>query len=244
MLTCTPKALPVHLAQEAAAHAVHIYPVNAPRNSWTLGPARIAMLTTKYWGPTQRRLTVSFLDSTPGPLHDRILEHLNAWNVGVTFAPVPSGGDVRITFSQDGYWSYVGTDIHHIDRDQPTMCLQDFDMDTPESEYRRVVRHEVGHTLGFEHEHMRRELVAKIDKGKAYRYFGRTQGWTHRDVNEQVLTPLDIRSLMGTPPDVTSVMCYQLPGEVTVDGQPIPGGDDINATDRAFAERVYPRSEV
>jgi len=55
-----------------------------------------------------------------------------------------------------GYWSYLGTDILHIPKNRPTMCLENFSMDTLESEYKRVVRHETGHTLGFPHEHMRR----------------------------------------------------------------------------------------
>jgi hypothetical protein len=56
----------------------------------------------------------------------------------------------------------------------------------------------------------------------------------------QVLTPLDQASIMGTHPDDTSIMCYQLPGSITRDGRPIPGGSDINATDRAFMEHIYP----
>ncbi len=36
-------------------------------------------------------------------------------------------------------------------------------------------------------------------------------------------------------------MRYQLPGSITRDGRPIPGGADINATDYAFAGRIYPR---
>ena len=55
-----------------------------------------------------------------------------------------------------GYWSYLGTDVLHIPVDQQTMNLQGFTERTPESEYRRVVRHETGHTMGFPHEHMRR----------------------------------------------------------------------------------------
>ena len=35
-------------------------------------------------------------------------------------------------------------------------------------------------------------------------------------------------------------MCYQLPGEITVDRKPIVGGDDINSTDAAFAGKIYP----
>jgi len=87
---------------------------------------------------------------------------------------------------------------------------------------------------------MRREIVARIDRAKAYDYFWRTQGWNRAMVDAQVLTPLDVRSILGTPADQTSIMCYQLPGAITIDGRPIPGGLDINTTDRAFARRIYP----
>src|ERR1700736_1297248 len=104
------------------------------------------------------------------------------------------------------------------------MNLEGFTMSTPESEYRRVVRHETGHTLGFPHEHMRKELVARIDPQKAYDYFLQTHGWHKATVDAQVLTSLDEASLMSTPPDQTSIMCYQLPGSITIDSQPILGG--------------------
>jgi hypothetical protein len=87
---------------------------------------------------------------------------------------------------------------------------------------------------------MRRELVARIDRQKAYDYFRRTQGWSPTMVDQQVLTPLDEWSIFGTPADQTSAMCYQLPGLITIDGRPILGGTDINTTDRAFARRIYP----
>ena len=48
---------------------------------------------------------------------------------------------------QSGYWSYLGTDILSIAAGEPTMNLQEFSMDTPESEFHRVVRHETGHAL-------------------------------------------------------------------------------------------------
>ena len=121
------------------------------------------------------------------------------------------------------------------------MNLQGFTMSTPESEFKRVVRHETGHSLGFPHEHMRRALVARIDPEKAYEYFRRTQGWDRATVDQQVLTPLDERSLMSTPADQTSIMCYQLPASITRDGRPIVGGTDINQTDYAFAGRIYPK---
>jgi hypothetical protein len=122
------------------------------------------------------------------------------------------------------------------------MNLQAFTMQTPESEFHRVVRHETGHTLGFPHEHMRRELVAKIDPRKAIAYFGATQGWSPEEVRQQVLTPIEEGSIRGTAhADPNSIMCYQIPGSLTRDGKPIIGGKDIDAQDYEFAGLIYPR---
>jgi hypothetical protein len=87
------------------------------------------------------------------------------------------------------------------------------------------------------------ELVAvQDDPQKAYEYFLRTQGWDKQTVDQQVLTPLDERSIMGTPADQTSIMCYQLPGSITRDGQSILGGVEINQTDYGFVGLIYPKA--
>ena len=121
------------------------------------------------------------------------------------------------------------------------MNLEAFSMDTPESEFHRVVRHETGHTLGFPHEHMRQALVEKIDPQKAIDFFKRTQGWSEEEVRAQVLTPIEESTLRGTSVDAKSIMCYQLPGEITLDGKPIIGGIDINTMDFGFAAMIYPK---
>jgi hypothetical protein len=122
------------------------------------------------------------------------------------------------------------------------MNLEGFTMKTPDSEFHRVIRHETGHTLGFPHEHMRKELVQKIDRKKAIKFFGLTQGWTEQEVIQQVLTPIEESSILGTAhSDPNSIMCYQIPGNLTKDGNPIPGGEDIDADDFAFAASVYPK---
>jgi hypothetical protein len=250
-LGCTLKNLPRRLLVNAAKTAVKINPVNAPvfgplasvGAESIMDPERISVIVSKYWGPTPRRLTVSFVDSTPADLRARIISHMNAWTqtACVSFVETQGAGNVRISRGSGGYWSYLGTDILHIPRNRQTMNLQGFTMNTPDSEYKRVVRHETGHTLGFPHEHMRKALVALIDPQKAYEYFLRTQGWDKQTVDQQVLTALDESSLMGTPVDQDSIMCYQLPGSITKNGQPIRGGTDINQTDYGFAGRIYPK---
>ena len=113
------------------------------------------------------------MESTPADLRARIISHMNAWTKTgcISFVATSGTGDVRISRELGGYWSYLGTDVLHIPKNRQTMNLQAFTMNTPESEYKRVVRHETGHTLGFPHEHMRKALVARIDPQKAYKWF-------------------------------------------------------------------------
>lgn len=250
-ISCTPRALPSRLQQRAAEVARTLNPANAPLVGAAAGPfadtplepMQITVLTAKYWGPPPRRLTVSFMDTTSAALRNRILGHMNAWSArcGISFAFTQGVGQVRISLGAGGYWSYLGTDVLLIPPNRPTMNLQSFSLNTSEGEYKRVVRHETGHTLGCPHEHMRKALVDRIDREKAYAYFWQTQGWDRAMVDRQVLTPLDSASIMGTPADQTSIMCYQLPGSITKNGQPITGGTDINATDFAFMAKLYPR---
>jgi len=256
IIVCSPKRLPAALLIPAAQTAVSINPLNhAPAERLTrLMPDfkptkdRIAVMTTKYWGVQGVKLTVAFLDNPPADLRKHILLHMNAWakTANVKFVETSTDPQVRIARmggADGGYWSYVGTDILHIKKTDPTMNLEAFTMDTPESEFHRVVRHETGHTLGFPHEHMRKALVDKIDVDKAIKYFEETQGWSESEVRAQVLTPIEESSLLGTKADPKSIMCYQIPGDITKDGKPIVGGKDIDPSDFAFASQIYPKKK-
>lgn len=89
---------------------------------------------------------------------------------------------------------------------------------------------------------MRRELVNKIDQQKSIDYFGATQGWSRKEVEQQALTPIEEASIPSTAhADPHSIMCYQMPGTLTKDGKPIVGGWDIDKKDYTFAGTNYPR---
>lgn len=244
IICCTPVALPTHLRLAAALDALQINPVNAPLFHTGLDKQFLTLMTGKYWGSSGVDLSVQFLDNPTQACRRRILEHMNAWNEfsNVKFRETSGVGDVRIDRGPSGYWSYLGTDIRMISKNQPTMNLQNFTENTPETEYRRVVRHEAGHQLGFPHEHQTAEVISMLDRDRVISFFMQTQGWSSQEVMAQVLTPLDKRTITGTTPDIKSIMCYHFPGHITKTGQPIPGGSDFTQTDREFAAKIYPKS--
>jgi hypothetical protein len=249
--SCSIKLLPRELWIKAAAKAVEVNRINAPATQQlrqmapgaVIPPEHIAALTTKYWKAGKVRLTVGFLDSPPTDLRKRILSHMNAWGKygDIKFVLSNVNPQVRIArVAGDGYWSYLGVDILSIKASEPTLNLDSFTMQTVDSEFYRVVRHETGHTLGFPHEHMRKEIVSRIDPDKAKAYFKKSDNWSPEEVVQQVLTPLDQSALIATAkPDDKSIMCYWLPAEIMKDGKAVPGGTNIDKLDGQFAKSLY-----
>lgn len=257
--TCVPRYLPPGDWKRSMDNAFAVNPDNRPPNfddTAVLAEqgSRAALDILRYWGTAGVSLTVGFIDTPEAALRARILGHMNAWNQTANISFVESNTEPKVRIARfdateapgrAGYWSYIGTDILLIPSNQPTMNLEKFTMDTEDSEFHRVVRHETGHTLGFPHEHMRRELVERLDREKVIAAYMASQGWTRDQVIQQVLTALEDASILGTEhADSNSIMCYQIPGELTIDGIAIPGGLDIDASDRAFAALVYPKPDV
>lgn len=248
-ISCTIKQVPPDQLLASAATAIEVNPANAPNTAllpheFTPSPESLAVMTQNYWGPAGVRLTVGFLDQPSAELRSRILSHMNAWGAwaNVEFTETSTDPQVRIArVRDDGYWSYLGTDVLSISAAEPTMNLDSFTMNTPESEFHRVVRHETGHTLGFPHEHMRKAIIDRIDREKAIELFMRTQGWSRQEVIAQVLTPFAVSALKATAAtDENSIMCYGLPDNIMKDGIAVPGGVDIDNLDAAFAATLYP----
>lgn len=246
---CTLRMLPDDRQVAAAALAVEQNPANAPAvmmlissDGPTPTPWALAVQTQRYWGPGGVKLGVRFMGAEGSTLRNKILSYLNRWSEFCNAKFMESAqGEVRVTTDPNGgHWSYLGTDIRSIPPVQPTMNLA-LSLRSPESEFLRVVPHEAGHTLGFPHEHMRRAIIERLDVAKTVAYFRRNQGWSEQQTRQQVLTPLEERSVMGSAlSDETSIMCYSLPASITKDGRPVVGGADLSATDRVEAAKLYP----
>lgn len=224
----------------AARLACEVNPSNAPRVAAPT-PLGLAAITAKLWRPPVD-LSVQFLDSPTAACKQRILSHANAWGergAKVRFRETAGQGVIRVARELGkGYTSYVGTD--NLVVTGATLNLEDWREDTAESWYRKVVRHEFGHALGFPHEHLRRALVALMDPVKTVAYFRNVYGWDEGMTRVNVLTALEDSTLTTGAPDATSVMCYQIPGSCTYSGEPIPGGSDIDEEDFEVVRKVYP----
>ena len=146
---CIDRIVPDHLLREAMRRAIDENPANVPvfRDLPGLGvepsPLRMAILTGKKW-QNGRELKVHFMDGVPA-VQAKVEHYAHQWsqyaNITFKFGYDP-GADIRISFEQEGSWSYLGTDALTIPRPQPTMNYGWLTPESQEEEYRRVVVHE------------------------------------------------------------------------------------------------------
>lgn len=204
----------------------------------------LAVMRGLEW-PNGTVLRVAFMERVAPDLRALIVQHMNAWNrrgTNIRFIESTTNPQIRVTLARgQGYWSFVGRECLSIPKGEPTMALEGMSMRTSPVELTRVIRHETGHTLGMVHEHLRPEIVARINPAKALDYFRRTQGWDDATIRDNVLTAIPQSALISTRmPDPLSIMTYWLPGSIMKDGRAVPGGADVSALDAKFAASIYP----
>lgn len=232
--------LPVHPSKTCTA----IY----PRFNWLARPAW--MERGANW-PVGKQLHVRWLstppDITPAQwirMRDRIIDHAKTWeayaNVSFVFDNA-NPAEIRIGFGCTGHWSYVG-------RWQPsepaqTMNLQ-FYPQISDEEMRRVVLHEFGHALGFQHEHQAPNGRIHWDERKVLGTYQWTQGWSEDEVREQVLNRSNSTNYITSGYDPDSIMMYPIPRELLLPGwehEATGWNTVLSPRDKKLARTVYPK---
>jgi hypothetical protein len=184
---------------------------------------------------------------------DLVRRGFEAWEdvgIGIEFEETDNIHDshIRIGFLRgDGSWSYVGRDVIDIPgRFERTMNFgwdltrdpRGGGLDTP--------IHEIGHTLGFPHEHQNPFSGIVWDEEAVYdEFMGEPNNWTREQVFHNILRKLSRQEVEGSNWDPNSIMHYGFgaglivePAEYRVGLRPTDGLTDI---DKAEARKFYPR---
>jgi hypothetical protein len=206
--------------------------------------SRAAVERMKLW-ENGRRLRVGFTDGIP-EVQAKVAAIAKEWEAvaNLTLDFVTGGAsEIRVSFAEEGFsWSTVGTDALTVPSTKPTMNYGWLEVNTPQREYERVVRHEFGHALGMIHEHQNPAAQGQIpwDKPKVYAYYAQ-QGWTHADVDSNLFDLYAEDSTNHSAFDPTSIMEYAIPDSLTIGSYSIGWNTAFSPTDVEFMRRQYPK---
>lgn len=116
----------------------------------------------------------------------------------------PDDAEIKIGFDQnDGSWSYVGRDVL---KKKHTM---NFGWDLTRSGEVDTAIHEIGHTLGFPHEHQNPNAGIVWDEKAVYAELaGPPNNWTRDDTFHNIIRKINPDTIQGSKWDPNSIMHY------------------------------------
>lgn len=170
--------------------------------------------------------------------------------IGLKFEEVATrdNADIRIGFMQgDGAWSYIGRDIIDlgIGRDERTM---NFGWDLTRSGEIDTALHEIGHTLGFPHEHQNPNAGIVWDEEAVYRSLAQPPNrWDRAKTFHNIIRKIDADTVQGSSWDPDSIMHY--PFGAGLIKEPVQFRSGINpagglsARDQTWVRTFYPPME-
>ncbi len=171
--------------------------------------------------------------------------------LGLEFREVDSReeAEIRIGFMRgDGAWSYVGRDIIdlNIGRNNRTMNFG-WDLTRHPREIDTAI-HEIGHTLGFPHEHQNPNAGIVWDEEAVYDALAAPpNNWSRETTYFNIIRKLPADSVMGSTWDPDSVMHYPFGPGLIIEPENFRGGvspaPGLSEKDKSWALAFYPTIE-
>lgn len=204
-------------------------------------PTRMGILVATMW-PIGSRIKARFLDGEPS-VRRRVEERAHEWsdhaNITFLFGDDPNA-EVRISFQEEGSWSYLGTVAKQIPKSEPTMNFGWLTPESEDAEYSRVVLHEFGHALGAFHEHQNPDVEIPWDKEAVYAYYAR-QGWSRLQVDRNLFEAYSPEGVRNSRFDAASIMLYAVDNALTIGDWEVGWNRVPSEMDKTFIASQYPR---
>ncbi|MDM0013527.1 M12 family metallopeptidase [Variovorax sp. J22P168] len=251
-------------AEAASPRRYCSQPIQQPRHfevGVAAGRARAIIASGKKWVIGTQLTYYCFKrgDSVPAAWHGSSADigvvdsSFEAWaklGIGITFrrVDVPEDAMVRIGFDpQDGSWSYVGRDVL-LTRSSHERTMN-FGWALTTAYGHDTALHEIGHTLGLEHEHQNPNAGITWNREAVLSYFrGPPNNWEDSQIEWNILRKIPVSEIKGTTWDPDSVMEYQFDAGLITAPEKYKAGlapkGGLSNADKSWVVEAYPGAKA
>lgn len=167
--------------------------------------------------------------------------------IGLEFVKVDNSEDaeIRIGFEKGGSWSVIGRNAIDLNWSHTKRTMNfGWDLTTPYG--RDTALHEIGHAIGFPHEHQNPNAGIVWDEDAVYAYFkGYPNEWNEEQTYNNVLRKISPSEVEGSNWDKNSIMHYSFNAGLIISPEeyqtnPLIPSPGLSAIDIKEVKKFYP----
>ena len=190
-------------------------------------------------------IRIRFLDGDP-VVQEKVKKIAQEWTTGANLRlefGESQDAEIRISFKEEGSWSYRGTDCLVVSKNQPSMNFGWLNKQTADDEFAAVVLREFGFALGLINEHQNPKANIPWNKEAVYRIMqGPPNSWDKNTIDQwfRKYTSTELPEYRDFDP--RSIMMLPVPKEFTTGGYEIKRNMTLSPGDKALIAKLYPRN--